>query len=316
MIHHRHHSGSRPLLWGLSAPLFALGLLLTGLHPSTVSAAEGDTDFPWVLEADEAMELLDNDNPTLLDTRSTLAYHTSHLPGAVRIRWKDFTPATKAERGRLLADDTLLQERLRKLGISNERPVLVVGAPPDNWGEDGRIVWMLRTLGHRRVALVDGGWRALKEAGADGTIIPSSSETGDFEIDRRDDWQIDRHALRRRLDAEEVALVDTRQKREYDGATPYGESRPGHLPGAVHLHYTDLLDDDGKLKPDDALRTILKKHGILPNKSVVAYCTGGVRSAWFTVVLRHLGYGDVRNYAGSAWEWSAGPAEKYPLETD
>ena len=66
--------------------------------------------------------------------------------------------------------------------------------------------------------------------------------------------------------------------------------------------------------PKAKLRALLKGRGIVPDQKVVAYCTGGIRSAWVVVVLAHLGYGRVANYAGSMWEWSAEPAEAYPLE--
>ena len=110
-------------------------------------------------------------------------------------------------------------------------------------------------------------------------------------------------------------FIDARSRAEYDGATPYGEARGGHLPGAVHLHYRDLLNTLGGLRDGETIRSRLSALGASPDRPTVAYCTGGVRSAWFVVLLADLGHHSVRNYSGSMWEWAAGPADQYPLES-
>jgi thiosulfate/3-mercaptopyruvate sulfurtransferase len=76
------------------------------------------------------------------------------------------------------------------------------------------------------------------------------------------------------------------------------------------------LGDDGRLKSEKTIRQMLKARGVRRGSRVITYCTGGVRSAWVAAVLVDLGYEDVRNFAGSTWQWSAGPASKYPLESD
>jgi thiosulfate/3-mercaptopyruvate sulfurtransferase len=100
-------------------------------------------------------------------------------------------------------------------------------------------------------------------------------------------------------------IWDTREDREYTGATPYGEARGGHIPGAVGLWYGDLLATDGTLLAEPELRALLIARGIRPDRSVITACTGGVRSGFAYAVLRDLGYPQVANYDGSMWEWSA-----------
>ena len=66
---------------------------------------------------------------------------------------------------------------------------------------------------------------------------------------------------------------------------------------------------------DEAVITArMEELGLTPEREIIAYCTGGVRSAWVIVVLQHLGYSEARNYAGSMWEWSAMPEASHPLE--
>ncbi len=270
----------------------------------------------WFINANEAQQLI-NQGATLLDARGKKLGQPQY-PGAQIISWDQFSPKTAHQRGRLLADDAQLTQKLQTLGISADRPVVVFGDPLNRWGEEGRIVWMLRTLGHSQAVMVDGGFAALKQAQP---FVPSSAPkqagktTGDFVVQRRAQWDIQQNRLKAQLNAPQLVVVDTREPREFAGQTPYGEQRGGHIPGAVHLYFKDLLDPDGKLLPREAIAAKLTPLGISPESQIVVYCTGGIRSGWLTAVLASLDF-SVQNYAGSMWEWSASPASKYPLTTD
>ncbi|MEC8423779.1 MAG: rhodanese-like domain-containing protein, partial [Myxococcota bacterium] len=100
---------------------------------------------------------------------------------------------------------------------------------------------------------------------------------------------------------------DTREQREFAGETPYRETRGGHLPGARHLWFKDLMTATGTLKNRGELRSLLTARSIPLDQPVIAYCTGGVRSGFAYAVLRELGAPTPANYDGSMWEWSADP---------
>ncbi len=288
-----------------------LSIVVAGSTAWASPAYAGESD--WVLDAAEAKELIEAKKVTVLDTRGKLAWTAGHVPQSAPVKWQDFSRSKAPHKGELLADDAALTTKLQALGVSKNKPVLVVGKPPKNWGEDGRIVWMLRSLGHPNAALVAGGYRALKKAGVEMTRKRAKMERGDFVVKRTGKYAIDRDELRKNFESKDYVLVDTREEREYEGKTPYGESRGGHVPGAKHLHYTELMDSKGQLLPKAKLQKKLKSLGVTSGKKVVAYCTGGVRSAWLVAVLQDLGYANAMNYAGSMWEWSAGDADKYPL---
>ena len=280
----------------------------------------------WIITAEEARSLLPQ--ARLLDARGKSPLNNplspSSIDGAIAVTWQQFSEPQAPHRGNLLQDPAELGKRLQAVGIDRDRPVIVFGDPSKGWGEEGRIVWMLRSLGHQQAVLVDGGYGALKSAGLTaGKAIAIAPTAGDFVPQAQGDWQIDQEALQVAIaepasgsiptHSTNLALIDTREPREFAGATPYGESRGGHLPGAVNLHFAQLLDEQGYLLPKTEIRDRLTALGITPDQSIVAYCTGGIRSGWLTAVLFELGY-DVKNYAGSMWEWSAGNAEEFPLE--
>jgi thiosulfate/3-mercaptopyruvate sulfurtransferase len=282
--------------------------------PAVLAAPAQAGQADWVISADAAKRLIEAKQATILDTRGSDEWASGHAPGSVAVKWQDFSQSKAPNNGKLLGDDAELTQKLQKLGVSKQHPVIVVGKPPKNWGEDGRIVWMLRTLGHTEATLVSGGHRALKKAGLEMTKKPAKPKRGDFIAKRTSKYDIGREQLRKNYQSKKFVLVDTREPREFAGKTPYGEKRGGHVPGATHLHYTELMAPNGELLPKKKLTKKLKSLGISPDKTIVAYCTGGVRSAWLVAVLTDIGYPNVMNYAGSMWDWSAQPAKKYPLE--
>ncbi|MBL8709888.1 MAG: hypothetical protein JNL25_11890 [Rhodospirillaceae bacterium] len=85
----------------------------------------------------------------------------------------------------LSSSDLMLTAGLRAYGVSAAQPVVVVGDPADGDSRDGTIVEALRSLGHPRVVLVEGGLPALRDAGFVSIYPPSGG--GDFTVARQND---------------------------------------------------------------------------------------------------------------------------------
>lgn len=268
----------------------------------------------WVVGAERARQLLAG-GATLLDARPRRLQGWRPVPGAIPVSWKEFSQPKQPWRGKLLEDDRLLTEKLQAIGVFQDKPVLVFGDPAKGWGEEGRIVWMLRSLGHKKTLLVDGGYRnsAIASIQATNKAASTPPNRGDFVVKRVGNWQIGREELRASLAKNNLVILDAREKREYFGKTPYGERRGGRIPGAIHFYYKDLLAKNGLLLSREEIVAKLEQKGITPTAEIAIYCTGGVRSAWLTSVLADLGY-KAKNYPGSMWEWSAGSPLRYPLE--
>jgi len=309
----------------VAARVLAGGLLLWaaagGPGAAWATPSQAVPSGGWILTAQEAARRL-RQGALLLDAREPQRAPAQRLRGAVPVAWRTFAAKSPASAGRLLEDNEPLQGWLRALGVDGERSVVVVGDPARGWGEEGRIVWMLRTLGHPSAAFVDGGQRALVKAGwprEESGAARGQPARGSFVVLRQGRWtrtteEIAGLLAANRLGPGGVALVDVREPREFAGETPYGERRGGHVPGAVALHYRELLAADGRLLPRAAVLARLAALGIAPKRPTVTTCTGGVRSAWLVAVLVELGFGDVRNHPGSMWHWSAQPAATHPLK--
>jgi thiosulfate/3-mercaptopyruvate sulfurtransferase len=263
----------------------------------------------WVVDAASARALIAS-SAIVIHAGGSGPKATRPIQNAVPVSWQDFSDEAGPTKGRLLDDDKLLTQRLRALGISKDAPVVVVDDPKLGGGESGRLTWTFRTLGHPFTYLVDGGVDALAESGT--LSVKPPPPTGDFSVTRDLRFQITRDELRNSLGTPGIAILDVREPREYAGETPYGESRGGHVPGAKHLFYKALLDSNGKVLSRDQIRRKLSEIGVKEHDEVLSYCTGGVRAAFVTVLLNDAGI-PARNYAGSMWEWSASPPDRYPL---
>lgn len=273
----------------------------------------------WVVSAEAAKIHLGKNGGMILDTRPSSEFSADNIQGSENVNWQTFSMTEEAERGELLALDEIGKHLD---GLTKKQWVFIVGNPSEGWGEDGRIVWMLQALGHTNAALIDGGFAAAKTAGISGPAPKEEPSTVPTTMGTKPKgYQPSVSAFAFSATADDVKaaidsdiqIIDVREKREFDGETPYGETRGGHVPTAKHLHYKSLLDAQGNLLSRKQIREVLIKAGIDPTKPSIAYCTGGVRSAWLTAVLVAIDI-DATNYAGSMWQWASYPAADYPLE--
>src|SRR5205085_7029556 len=114
---------------------------------------------PMLMTTEELNAALDRDDVVVVDVRSKMAFNVSgHIPRAVAATWHDFSDPNCGIKGLVDTDIGRLEKKLGALGISAERQVVVYANPFDNWGDEGRMYWMLKYLGHPNVRVLDGGW--------------------------------------------------------------------------------------------------------------------------------------------------------------
>ena len=111
--------------------------------------------------------------------------------------------------------------------------------------------------------------------------------------------------LARRLAEGSVAVLDVRSEAEFKGEAGYPcDPRQGHIPGAVHLEWTDLFAGEGRPHDAETIRGMLAARGVDPDDEIVTYCHSGQRSQLAAVALHSAGVERVANYEGSWHEWS------------
>jgi thiosulfate/3-mercaptopyruvate sulfurtransferase len=195
---------------------------------------------------------------------------------------------------------------LREAGISDDQQVVLYGPSPAHLA--ARAFVTLEYLGHRRVAVMDGGIEAWKEEGRTTVARPATPPRGDCRPRLRPELRVDAEWIRERLSGGELALIDARPADQFEGQGPDPGLRPGHIPGSGHLYYADLLRSDRvhRLKDLARVRELFEAAGAVPGRVVVSYCQIGMRASYNYLVARQLGY-DVRFYDGSWSDWGRRP---------
>jgi len=250
---------------------------------------------------------LNDENLLVIDARGDEAYSKGHIKGAILATWQAFSKmdAPKGKGFTTLLDSENLSKKFQEFGIDNKKTI-VVYSNPDGWGEDGRIVWMLRMAGLSNTKMLDGGWPLWEKSKGEINKNKESAKASDFVISKMDkDMLITTEEIV--ANRGDLKIIDTRSSAEWLGATLYGESRGGHIKDALHIEWSDLFNGDETVKSQQQIETLMKENGISKDDKIVCYCTAGIRSAYMTLILRMAGYSNAKNYAASIYEWSARP---------
>lgn len=264
-------------------------------------------DESYKIDAKWLNDNLNKEDVVVLDARGDKGYNSGHIPGSNYVTWQQFSniEGTSSDEGwGVVLEPEKLSEKLSAVGVDKDKTVVVYCDTNNSWGDDGRIVWMLRMAGVENAKMLDGGIKHWTEEGYETTKDASEIKTTDFKIDKFDESvTISTEELKDKLD--KVVVLDSREKDEYDGATKYGEVRGGHIPGAINIPFNEMIDKDGTFKNPKDIQKILDEKGIKKEDEIVTYCTAGIRSAHLALTLKMMGYENVRNYDASFYAWAA-----------
>lgn len=263
-------------------------------------------DESYKVDAKWLSDNLNKEDVVVLDARND-GYNGGHIPGATNVTWQQFSnmEGTSADEGwGVVLEPEKLSEKLSVVGVDKDKTVVVYCDTNNSWGDDGRIVWMLRMAGVENAKMLDGGIKHWTEEKYETTKEASEIKATDFKIDKFDESiTISTEELKNKLD--KVVVLDSREKDEYDGAVKYGEVRGGHIPGAINLPFNEMIEKDGTFKDPKDIEKILDEKGINKEDEIVTYCTAGIRSAHLALTLKMMGYENVKNYDASFYAWAA-----------
>jgi 3-mercaptopyruvate sulfurtransferase SseA/predicted methyltransferase len=216
-----------------------------------------------LIQPEELEKRLRQGELRLVDTRAETDYARGHIPGAVRVDVKSWAELGKKDGG--FHDARAWGEKVGQLGLRPDSQVVVYGS---SLTDTARIWWTLKYLGLEKVAILDGGWLLWsKENRPSETSVPRV-ETVPFEPRFQADRLEEIATLKKSVQAGKVTVVDARTADEFTGKEVRGK-RGGHVPGARHLEWKELLTADGRFKSPDQLRALFRQRGIGPSQTAV-----------------------------------------------
>ena len=276
-------------------------------------------DWTALVSAEALAAALDRPGLAIVDARFSLsdpgagaaAHRAAHLPGAGYAHLdRDLSDLSKpAASGRHpLPEPAVFAAALARLGIAPDTQVVVYDAG-DGAMAAARLWWLLRIAGHRRVAVLDGGfarWQALDLPVESADVADRGLPVRAVEFDETQIVGTDE--VQARLGDAPGWLLDARAPERFRGEVEPLDPVAGHIPGARNRPYVDTLRD-GRFRPPAELRASFEAllEGTPPAR-VVLQCGSGVTAAHLLLAMEHAGLPGARVYAPSWSGWVSDPA--------
>jgi thiosulfate/3-mercaptopyruvate sulfurtransferase len=276
-----------------------------------------------VLVDARTLALLPPQDVLIVDCRSELSdpakgereFLQAHIPGAVYASLnRDLSDLSKKSLGRHpLPDESAFSRTLSRWGWTPRQRIV---AYDDAGGAmaAARLWWLSRLCGIA-AAVLDGGWRAWREAGfpvEQGEARTRESTPVDVQFDPGKIVYCEE--LEQLRSEASVLLLDARGARRYRGEVEPIDSKAGHVPGALNRPFNDNLDANGRFKSPRRLRQeFTSLTGVHDAREVIHMCGSGVTAAHNLLAMEAAGLHGSRLFAPSWSGWISDPAR--PIAT-
>lgn len=266
--------------------------------------------FTTLIDAKTLGENISNPTWRVIDCRFSLDnpdrgradYNLSHIPGAVYAHLDNdlSSPVVNGKTGRHpLPDIPTLINKLSHWGIDHHTQVVVYD---DNTGAfAGRLWWLLRWLGHNKVAVLEGGWAHWCTSYPIESNLPQYQPTH-FSATLHPEKCVDADFVLAAITMNTHTLLDARNPERYHGKEEPIDPISGHIPTAICAPFADNLTSDGLFKSPAELAARFEPWKKL-GKPIICYCGSGVTATHNILAMVHAGLEEPQLYAGSWSEW-------------
>ncbi|TWI63609.1 thiosulfate/3-mercaptopyruvate sulfurtransferase [Pseudoduganella lurida] len=274
--------------------------------------------FNTLIDAGTLAQHIDDPQWVVIDCRHDLmnpaygreAYAAGHLPNARFASIDDDLSGPKSGAGSTFRGRHPLPERaallatLRRFGIDDGTQVVAYDAHGGMYA--ARLWWLLRSIGHGAVAVLDGGMAAWQAAGQALSVDVPSPAAGSL---------TERASLTRSVSVDDVVanlstggatVVDARANDRFRGENETIDPVGGHIPGAKNRFFKDNLQADGTFKPAAQLKAEFAPLFAAPSQAIMQ-CGSGVTACHNLLALEVAGLSGAALYPGSWSEWCAAP---------
>ncbi len=267
-----------------------------------------------IIEVDELLKIYKNPDVMIFDvsnSRNAKAnYETEHIEGAFFIDLNTQLADIKtdiSEGGRHpLPRIETFAKTLTCLGITKNKHIVIYD-DKNGSNASARFWWMLKSVGHEKVQVLNGGLNQAKE-----NYFPMSSK---IEISAKDSepyqvgkWNLPTIAIN---EVENISqnpnylVVDVRDKERFEGKNEPIDLIAGHIPGAINVPFTENLDKNGLFLKPDQLKTKYKTlFGEIKTENIIIHCGSGVTACHTLLALDYAEIEIPKLYVGSWSEWS------------
>ncbi|MCE9652405.1 MAG: sulfurtransferase [Nitrosarchaeum sp.] len=238
--------------------------------------------------------IINDSNLLIIDTRSFKEYSEGHIPNAVNLDLFAFHWIDTTKQG--IENFNKQTEMLFSfVGITQEKKIIFYDEISGMSAARG--VWMLIYFSHPDVSILDGGMKKWRQDN-----LPIETKSNGFKPSKfsgkiNPDIISGFEYLNNNLN--HLKILDARSQGEFHGSV-IRAAQAGHIPHAINIDWNLNLNENGTFKNNEELS---KLYNIPKNSEIITYCQGAYRAANTFIVLKKLGFENVRVYLGSWGEW-------------
>ena len=251
----------------------------------------------------ELEKIIDDPSLILIDARSFQEYSRGHITNAVNLDLFSFHWIDTSQDG-ISSFNQQFTKIFSRVGVSEEKKVVFYDDVSGMLAARG--VWLLEYLSHHNVSMLDGGFIKWKNEERTWDTIPVANMYANFSAKPNPNVLAGFEYVLDNLD--KITILDVRSKEEFDGKLVRA-ARGGHIPTSTNIDYTENISKDGTIKNNEELS---KLYQMSKDTEIVTYCQGAYRAANTYLILKKIGFTNIKVYLGSWGEW--GNKLELPIE--
>src|SRR5258706_8904546 len=243
----------------------------------------------WLTEnlAAENLVLFDASMKPIVPVPNAAPETPAYIPSSLRFDFDDVLCDHNISLPHMMPSPEFFTDEIQKLGVNNDSAIVVydkVGmySSPRAW-------WMFRAMGHKQVAVLDGGLPAWIQAGhATVPTLATPKQHGDFASRPQGGLFVDSKSVTQALTDSAFSVIDARSAGRFTGQEPEPRAglRGGHMPNAVNIPHMDVLEN-GLMLSKPKLQSIFEKHKA---KKMIFSCGSGVTAFFVAVGAEQVGF--------------------------
>lgn len=267
-------------------------------------------DDPGVVVLDMTTHLIPKPDNVLYDPKPGREdFERAHIPGARFVDIENELSAPGTQLHFMLPSAEQFSAVMGRLGVTNDSFVVTYSTANHWWAT--RLWWMLRVFGHRKAAVLDGGFQKWQREGrpvqSGPAAVPSPTR---FEARRQPGHVVDKQEMLAAIGNAQICTVNALRPEQHNGTGGTNYGRLGHITGSINIAAVQHIGADNCYKSPAQLRELFAP--ALASPRVLTYCGGGIAATSVALVLAMFGYDNVQVYDASLGEWAQDPS--LPME--
>jgi len=282
-----------------------LGICFLIVHMGFSVAGE---KIPPLVDTQWLKQNLKSEKQVILDVRPAKSFAKGHVPSAIsapyNVGWRKKIGGVIG----MLPPENEIVAHIRSLGVDNDEQVILLphGNSSTDFGAATRIYWTFKVLGHDKVSILNGGYKAWFVGGGKLAVDATTVQAGEFTANFRPELLADESQVKATLGTN-TSLVDARPVSQFEGKSKSPVvKRAGTIPNSINLQQSKLYDaKNASFASTSKLQNLSKAIGVDDQEMSIAFCNTGhwASIAWFAL-SEIQGKANVSLYDGSMAEWT------------